>query len=452
MQQKELLWQRWQGASYLHRLVGLFYPWREASWLLQWAEPLGVLLVGVLVALAPFVSTSLIGVLLLAGAGYWLLLTLSDKAWVGATPIHLLVLLYWGIATIAVAFSPVKAEAFTGWLKLTLYLVWFALSARVLRTPRLRNWAIAVYLLVALIVSIYGIRQEIFGAEQLATWNDPSSELATDTRVYSYLGNPNLLAGYLLGAIAFSLAAVFAWPTLAQKALALTMVGANLACIYFTDSRGGWLGLLALLLSFALLLYVWWRQYLPRFWQVWLLPLCLGVGAALLVIAIATVEPLRLRVGSIFAGREDSSNNYRINVWLGAIEMIRDRPLLGIGPGNEAFNQIYPLYQRPNYSALSAYSVMLEVAVETGIVGLMAFLALLTGIFQQGWVQLQQLRRSNDRQGFWLIAAIASCVGWLVHGLVDTVWYRPQVNTLWWLVVALIASFYSLHRTERQPD
>ena len=30
----------------------------------------------------------------------------------------------------------------------------------------------------------------------------------------------------------------------------------------------------------------------------------------------------------------------------------------------------------------------------------------------------------------------------LGHGLVDTVWYRPQVNTLWWLMIALIASYY----------
>jgi len=46
------------------------------------------------------------------------------------------------------------------------------------------------------------------------------------------------------------------------------------------------------------------------------------------------------------AGRADSSNNFRINVWAAVVEMIRDRPILGIGPGNTAFNKIYPLYQR----------------------------------------------------------------------------------------------------------
>jgi putative inorganic carbon (HCO3(-)) transporter len=42
----------------------------------------------------------------------------------------------------------------------------------------------------------------------------------------------------------------------------------------------------------------------------------------------------------------------------------------------------------------------------------------------------------------WIIAAIATLAGMMVHGLVDTVWYRPQVQLLWWLAIALISSFY----------
>jgi putative inorganic carbon (HCO3(-)) transporter len=115
---------------------------------------------------------------------------------------------------------------------------------------------------------------------------------------------------------------------------------------------------------------------------------------------------------------------------------------LGIGPGNNAFNKIYPLYMRPRYSALSAYSVILEIAVETGIIGLTCFLWLLVVTLRQGWLQLQRLRELRNTQGLWLMAAIATIVGMLAHGSVDTVWYRPQVNTLWWLMMAMIASFY----------
>ena len=432
---------RWRGASYLYRWVGLLSAWQQGSWLLQWSELWGAILVSLILVLSPLVSTTLIGVLLLAGAAYWLLVTICDRTFPGVTPIHLLLLLYWGIATVATAFSPVKSAAASGWIKLSLYLLFFALAARVLRSPRLQNWLITIFLHVALLVSSYGVRQQFFGVEQLATWNDPNSPLAGDTRVYSYLGNPNLLAGYLLPAIALSIAAIFVWRGLLPKLLALVMVTVNSACLYFTDSRGGWIGMVVLTTVFLLLLRYWYQDYLPRFWQKWLLPIVLLGLSTLIITALISVEPLRLRVSSIFAGREDSSNNFRINVWYAVLDMIRDRPLIGIGPGNDAFNKIYPLYMRPQYSALSAYSIYLEIAVETGLIGLACFTWLIMVIFNRGIIQINRWRKLADSRGFWFIAALAGMAGMLAHGVVDTVWYRPQISLLWWLMMAIIASY-----------
>lgn len=434
---------QWQDASYLHRsLVGLLRSWRQSSWLMQWADLLAAMLVGLVLGLGPFVSHALMLVLLVACASFWVLLTLSDEAQTGLTPIHLLVLLYWGIATVATALSPVKMAAFTGWSKLTLYLLLFALCARVLRSPKLRSWLIILYLHVALIVSVYGLRQWFFGAAALATWVDPESPLSKTTRVYSYLGNPNLLAGYLLPAVAFSLVAVFAWRGWVNKALALTMVYVNTACLVLTFSRGGWIGLVVSIFALLVLLLYWWSVQLPPFWRTWSLPVLLGVMSLVLLLAVLFVEPVRDRVFSMFAGRGDSSNNFRINVWAAVTQMIGDRPLLGIGPGNTAFNKIYPLYQRPRFNALSAYSILLEVAVETGFIGLACFVWLLIVTFNHALLQLGRLRQLRSREGFWLIGAIATLLGMLAHGTVDTVWYRPEVNTLWWLTVALIASYY----------
>jgi len=190
------------------------------------------------------------------------------------------------------------------------------------------------------------------------------------------------------------------------------------------------------------LLVQYWSIWFTPFWKRWALPVLLGGAAAFVVVAVLSVDALRTRVMSIFVGREDSSNNFRINVWTAVIDMIKDRPILGIGPGNDAFNMVYPLYQRPNYNALSAYSVFLEVTVEAGLIGLFTFLWLLLVTFTQGWNQLQRLRETQDIQGYWLMGALASMAGMLGHGLVDTVWYRPQISTLWWLCMALVASFY----------
>lgn len=433
---------QWREASLVHRLLAPLRQWRQGSWLLPWGDWLGLAIVVLVYALAPYVSTTLLGVLMMAAAALWVLLTVTDEAGAGLTPIHITVAIFWGVMALATALSPVKAAAVSGLVKLTLNMLLFLLMARILRRPPVRNLLVLAYVLTSLPVSIFGLRQYFFGATALATWVDANSTLADATRVYSFLGNPNLLAGYLIPAIMFSLAAVFAWPRWAPKGLAGVATVINTLCLVLTLSRGGWIGFLIAGFVLLTLLVQYWSLWFSPFWQRWALPVLLGSTAALVVLAVLSVGALRARVLSMFVGRADSSNNFRINVWAAVLEMIQDRPIIGIGPGNEAFNQVYPLYQRPRYTALSAYSVFLEILVEGGVIGMLAFLWLVTVVLHQGWTQLQRLRASQDMQGYWLMAAIAGLTGVLGQGIADTVWYRPQISTLWWLTIAVIASYY----------
>lgn len=472
----------WHRVSYLGYVTTPLQNWQSSSVLLAQGHLIGLVLIALVFIAAPFVSTTLVGLLLLGCAALWALLLVSDGLHTPLSPIHLAVMSYWGIATIATAFSPVRDAATEGWIKLTLYLILFALMAKVMRgrlgifgdnpeafqprnpqnsgasnplsrnsqprhfgaTPSwltVRSWVIGIYLHVALLVSAVGLRQWFFGVDALATWVDVDSSLAGTTRVYSYLGNPNLLAGYLIPATFLSLAAIFAWNHWVAKALAVTMLVVNAACLVLTFSRGGWLGFVAGGFVFVILLVHWVSIRLPKFWRLWTLPMVLGGTLGGLVLAVVSVPAVQERFLSIFAGHEDSSNSFRIYVWRAVIEMIQARPILGIGPGNDAFNLVYPFYQEPGYTALSAYSIFLEVLVETGIIGLICFLWLVLVTLIQGWLSLQRLRQEWDPNGFWLMAAIATIVAMVVHGAVDTVWYRPQVSTLWWLMVAIVASY-----------
>lgn len=473
----ELPVEQWRVHSYIYRLVGSLRAWRSGSWLMKSVEPLGAVLMTLVFGLAPFSSgdNATLGIFFLgAAAVYWVLVTLSDDT-KSATPIHLLVLLYWWISVIATALSPVKKEAALGLSKLTLFLLFFALMARILRSPKVRSWTITFYLHISVIISAEGIRQWFFKVPPLATWSDPESTQGNATRAYSFLGNPNLLAAYLLPAIALSIAALFVWRFWLPKALAFTILVTNIACLIFTDSRGGFIGLAILICTFLVLLYLWWDKYvtgatttdegwtippsseffpsLPSWVRTWFLPLSLGTFALVVILGLVVVEPFRDRVFSIFANRANSSNNFRINVWAGVLEMIRDRPILGIGPGNSAFNRIYPIYQiSPQYHALGAYSVPLEILVETGLIGFSCFLWLLAVTFNRGWQQFTRLRAREDREGLWLIAAIAGMLALLGHGLVDTVWYRPAANTVWWLMVAIIVSFCSFESKSQKSE
>jgi putative inorganic carbon (hco3(-)) transporter len=230
------------------------------------------------------------------------------------------------------------------------------------------------------------------------------------------------------------------------------MVAANTYCLQATYCRGAWIGAVLMVIVAAALLYYWLRPILPKFWRSWALPLVIGSIVLTIGIGILLVPNLRDRALSVFSDRKDSSNNFRINVWAAVQEMIRNRPFLGYGPGDRVFKKIYPIYQvSPRFSALGAYSVFLETIVEVGYVGFTCFVWMLIVTVNCGVQGLMRLRAVRDPQAFWLIAAIVSLVGIMAQGVADTVWYRPVLQTLWWLCVGIVASFYRSEEREYSP-
>ena len=418
---------------------------------MQWGDEIGAILTSIVFVVSPFVpstpglSTEIIALLLGGVAAFWVLLTLTDSGKSGITPIHVTLLVFWAISAISTGLSPVKDAAIRGLNLVSLYLILFVMLARLCRSARIRSWLIGIYLHVALVVSVYGIHQSIYGAKQLGNWVDAESTLAKTTRVYSYLNNPNLLAGYLLPAIAFSVAAYFVWHSWAQKTLAIVMVFANTYCLQVTYCRGAWVGAIFGMFVAAALVYYWLRPTLPKFWKSWALPIALGVMLAVGGLAIIAVPMLRDRVLSIFSGSKDSSNNVRLEVWKAVGKMIHDRPIWGFGPGDRVFKKIYPIYQTsPRFNALAAYSIFLETIVEIGYVGLVGLIWTILVTFNCGMTGLTKLRSTRDPQAYWLIAAIVAMVATLGQGTTDTEWYRPQIQTLWWLLVGIVASFYPI--------
>jgi putative inorganic carbon (HCO3(-)) transporter len=425
-------------------------PAPPTPWLLRWqgvlaAQPSGPLtdrlpaLAGIvlcaLMAGLPLVTRGGLSLLILAAGLLWLIWALRTPAG-GLGPINGWLLLLLGIAVVATGCSPVPVAAFKGLLKLVSYLGVYALMRQLLaEAPQWWNRIVAALLAGQLVSAVLAIRQLYGDTTELARWADPNSVADGTIRVYGPLENPNLLAGYLIPILPIALVALLRWRSWPQRLFAGSALLLGAVALFLSYSRGGWLGMLAALGSLALLLVLRQTRQWPPLWRRLFPALLLVAAVAVLVVAVTQVEPLRIRVLSLVAGREDSSNNFRINVWLAAIDMIQARPWLGIGPGNTAFNLIYPLYQQPKFNALSAYSVPLELLVEGGVPYLLAALGLLIASLRAGLAQL----KGESPWALPALAALAAIAGLGVQGITDTIFFRPEVQLTGWFCLASLA-------------
>jgi putative inorganic carbon (HCO3(-)) transporter len=389
-----------------------------------------------LMAGLPLVTRGGLSLLIAACGLLWLLWALRTPP-AGLGTIHTWLLAVLAIAVLATGFSPVPVAAFKGLLKLVSYLGVYALMQQLLReAPQWWDRLVAALLAGELITSVIGIRQLYGDSSALARWSDNNSVAEGTVRIYSTLENPNLLGGFLLPILPLAVVALLRWPGRARRLFALTALVLGLVALVLTYSRGAWMGMVGSLGLLGLLLAMRQTRHWPPFWRR-TLPILLLVGAAVaLAVLVTQVEPLRVRVMSLVAGREDSSNNFRINVWTSVLAMIQDRPWIGIGPGNSAFNLIYPLYQQPKFNALSAYSIPLELTVEAGIPGLLAGLGLFVTAMRTGLAQW----RSDGPLVLPSLAAVAVFVGLGIQGLTDTIFFRPEVQLLAFFCLATLAT------------
>ena len=395
----------------------------------------GVVLCALMAGLA-VVTRSGLSLLILACGVLWLLLALRRPA--GAiTGINGWILAILAISLLATGFSPVPSAALKGLLKLASYLSVYALMHELLRAaPRWWDRIVAALLTGSLLTSVIGLRQLYQDTDALARWVDPNSVAKGTVRIYSTLENPNLLAGYLLPMLPLAVVVLLRWRRPLPRLFAATTLVLGAAALVLTYSRGAWMGMVAAAAVLAVLLVLRHTRRWPPLWRkVVPLAVLLG-GAALLAVLVWQVEPLRVRVLSLVAGREDSSNNFRINVWLAVLDMIQARPWLGIGPGNDAFNLIYPLYQQPRFNALSAYSIPLELTVEAGIPGLLAGIGLVLASVRQGL----GLWRGDGPWALPAMGVLAVIAALLVQGLTDTIFFRPEVQLIGWFCLATLAA------------
>jgi len=362
---------------------------------------------------------------------------------------ELWLLAYFMIVVISLAGSSLFALSLKGFMKTVTYLGFYVsvvhyLKNNINKTPYIFG-AIGICLSFE---SVIGILQNFAHVDAISTWQDVSKLNPEEvmTRVYGTLKpyNPNLLGGYFVSGIpaifGFS-AYMFNEKHVKTACVSLGFALLSVVTLFLTGCRGSYIGCMVIFAGLFLIgAKFLWRKYKKLFLSA--LAACLALGLS----AILFISSLRARVLSIFAMRQDSSNSFRFNVYQSSIQMFKDNWLLGIGVGNKNFREIYGLYMRTGFDALSAYNIFLETAVESGIFALIAFVGFLFAMLKAGIFYI--LKSDKIRDIIFISASVISICAVMVHGLVDTVFFRPQIQFIFWTMVAIISAMLQYNKVE----
>ncbi len=348
---------------------------------------------------------------------------------------------YFMIVIISLAGSTLFMYSLKGFFKTVTYLGFYFSVAQYLKYNRSKiPFIIGIIAICTGFEGIAGFIQNFAKPEAISTWQDTTSLNPEQimTRIYGTLKpyNPNLLGGYFVA----GLPAIFGMSAycFSRKIFNGSIIWLGLAIIttlalVSTGCRGSYLALIAMLgLMFLISAKFLWKTYKKIYLSV------VGTIVALGTCAVLASASLRARVLSIFAMRSDSSNSFRFNVYQSSIQMLKDNFLLGIGVGNQNFREIYGLYMKTGFDALSTYNIYLEVAVESGIFALITFLGFLFGALYKAFKIV--LNTSNIQKTVIISIPAISIIGIMVHGMVDTVFFRPQIQFIFWAMIAVITA------------
>lgn len=272
------------------------------------------------------------------------------------------------------------------WLE---FIIVILLGGQYLRTRR-QIWAIVALICLA------GISQAFYGYIQAFFNLGPQSFIRdASLRVYGTFDQPNPYAGYINIPLSISLALTLLGRNWLTRILAgLTTIILGIA-EYLSQSRGGEMAIAAALVFIVL-------AGMPRirtFMRVFII-LLLGLFEGLLAgwIPLHIFSPVMHFLGLVqISFLEPTSQDYstaeRLAHWFAGLHMFLDHPLLGVGIGNYA--NAYPQYFITIFTDPlgHAHNYYINIAAETGSIGLTAFVLFLLAIFVAGRHSLLEISK-----------------------------------------------------------
>ena len=289
---------------------------------------------------------------------------------------------------------------------LALYYVVYSVAREHSAARQRIQWALGLSVLVPLLV---GGAQMVGGGETVQ-----AADLEADspggggyewTRFHSTFEHPNAFAAFLAVTLPFLIAVWRLDPVRWRRRVWLTLMGAGTLELLLGQVRSAWIAAVVGVLVFLAVN----RRLSVTKRVLWVVAVV--VGLALLTqtsivrsrVADLFASPVQtLLTQDVFEGGARSSLHTRIWLWINAAGLIRDRPVLGWGIGTW-----YSQLATATLQGFSLHSDYVHAAVETGLVGLAAFLMLRVSLLRAA---LGGIGTGKDEDGNQLASAALGCV------------------------------------------
>ena len=279
--------------------------------------------------------------------------------------------------------------------------------------------------------SVYGVIQRIRGVKVNIAYVDAKLNPDMPGRVQSYFDNPNTFGEFLVMLLPLALALALCSEKRRGKILAGAVCFFGVAALLMTYSRAAWVGFA---LSVGLMVLTLRPTLLPG-----LIALCI-VAIPFLPSAVWT------RILTI-TNFNDTTTSSRFPLYEAAFNLIRRAPLDGAGLGSDVVRQYIKDFRLYHGSApfVHAHNLYLQVCIETGLLGVTAFLA---SIF---WAVKRGFRAVTNAKGAARIitcAAAAGVCGITLCGMADYPWHYPRVQVVYWFLFAVTLAGVKVCRME----
>ena len=366
-------------------------------------------------------STSIVEIASTTMIVVWVIKKLADRDLKAADSVPVRILLaYFVWVILSCINSDYPRESFRGIFKVAEYGMLFIISSCELRRGECARRTLYVIAVSAAVICLDGIYQYFFGVDLIR--GRRLIDLDYLHRISSSFVHPNSFGVYL-SVVSMVLAGfvLSRAEKLKNKLKILPAAILSITCLVLTRSRGSWAG-------FAAALPVWGALRSKK--RAVILAVLVIVASAAVVIVLVT---------GMFNVDEYSGGTVweRMRLWQGTIDMIKVHPVLGFGVNTYSKN--FPAYKPADYpNMMYSHNCYLQMASETGIVGVALFILFLVSVFIYSLSGMYGIPPGMKKDVF--SGLYAGLVGFSLSSIVDTHLYSLSLAVFFYLLLGLCFS------------